>query len=227
LLYFDNFSKSNSGWFEGDVGSALYEYRGGEYRILVRNSNWWAGVSPGFSFTDYLVSVEVRSINTNYGGHGLMFGLASDYSTFYTFEVDILGNYYVLRRNNDGSWTELATGFSSAVNLGTNTNKLAVERNGTKINVFANSVLLASVSDGSNTGSLFNGIIARNVSTGNFDARFDNFKVQPIGCGLSIGAAAAPALTSAYSISDVEPIAIPWAHGPLSSDGSEGLRYLP
>jgi hypothetical protein len=67
---------------------------------------------------------------------------------------------------------------------------LAVERKGPTSNVFAHSVLIDSVNDSTYVGALKNGLFAFRASNGNVDIRSENFKVVPIGCGLSSGTAA-------------------------------------
>jgi hypothetical protein len=220
LLYADDFSNSSSGWSIVDTDDFLLEYKSSEYRILVRNGQFqWLGVSPEIFFGDYLVSVDARSINNNDGVWGLIFGGVSDWSGFYSFGVDNLGNYEIFRID-DFFWTPLATGSSGVINTGANANNaLAVERTGTTINVFVNSVLIDSVNDGTYMGALKNGIFAFRASNGNVDVRYDNFRVVPIGCGLSTGTTTSSVSNAVNSVIGQGVLAIPWAYPPQSSDG--------
>jgi hypothetical protein len=182
ILYFDNFSNPNSGWPEADFGSTLFEYRNGEYRLLLRNPFWFAAASPGVTFTDYLLTTDVRIISNKPGTYGLIFGLKSDFSGFYTFEIDNAKNYYIWRWN--GAWALLDSGTSAVLKAGLASNTIAVERNGTSIQAFANGELVTSLSSSTFMGSLFFGVVANSGDQPDLDVRYDNYKIEPIGCGL-------------------------------------------
>jgi hypothetical protein len=200
FLYFDDFSNPNSGWPEADFGSTLFEYRNGEYRLLLRNTFWFAAASPGETFTDYLLTTDVRIITNKPGNYGLIFGLFPDFSGFYTFEIDNAKNYYVWRW--DGAWALLDSGTSNALNAGLASNTLAVERNGTSIQAFANGELVTSLSSSTFMGSLYFGVVANNASQPDLDVRYDNFTVEPIGCGLSASAPSGAPLDPDHGIGD-------------------------
>jgi hypothetical protein len=187
-LFFDDFIDSSGGWPVDDSGNVAYQYLNKEYRILITGLNWWGAAHQGVVFTDYLLSADVRRMNTNDGRAGLIFEIASDWSSFYTFEIDHEGNYVLWRYT--GGWSPLTFGFSALIETGTQSNTLAVERNGSTINLFANGDLIDSFTDGTLQGSRYAGVIAVNFDQGSQDVRFDDFTVLPIGCGLSQGAPA-------------------------------------
>jgi len=186
-LYFDDFGNPNSGWPADDVGSVLFQYLGGEYRLLMRNTNWWAGSTPGFDFTSYLLQASVRNPTAKDGSYGLLFGRKTGWVGFYTFEVGPDGSYVIWRYNGNGSWTPLDFGSSAAIKGGSASNLLAVERNGIGIRAWVNGVLLIDLNDGAHTGGLDVGVTATSFGEANLDVRFDNYTVLPIGCGLSSG----------------------------------------
>jgi hypothetical protein len=196
-LYFDDFSDSGSGWPIHDSGSSRREYLAGEYRILLRNTDWWAGAKSGFKASNYIVAVDVRNVTGVDGTYGLLFGLSDNWTQFYSVEIRTNGEYQILRYNSSSGWTTLAQGSSGSINTGTATNRLKVERNGSRIRAYANGQFLASVSDGSYTGLRHVGLIASSINQPNVDARFDNFTVYPVTCG-----AAATALGDASGTLD-------------------------
>lgn len=179
-LFADDFSNPTSGWPVGDDWNIRYEYLNNEYRILVRNTGWWAGARPGFKATDYNLTVDVRNATGNYGDYGLLFG-QSDWSHFYTLVIDPDG-YYGIVQYDDGTWTWLAYGPSNSINTGTTMNRLKVKREGDLIEAYANGELLASVSDGSYTGMRYVGLFVGSYDVPNVDAMFDNFVVYPVTC---------------------------------------------
>jgi uncharacterized repeat protein (TIGR01451 family) len=180
-VFYDNFSNPASGWPVDDDGDNRYEYINGEYRILVRLEQWGAGASPGFQASDYSVSVDLRNQSGVDGSYGIAFGIAGDWSTFYTLEIYPDG-WYGIYRYDPGNIVTLSEAFSSAVLQGTASNQIRVERNGSSINAYANNQLLASVTDGTYTGSRYVGLVVISYDQPNVDIRFDNFTVYPSSC---------------------------------------------
>ncbi len=184
ILYADDFSDPGSGWPEFDDGEIKFAYENGEYRILVRPLSSVAGASSGYKATDFVVVGDVRNATGVYGSYGLLFGLSDDWSQFYTFEIDPDGNFYVYKYSS-GDWTEMYDGWSGAILTGTATNRIMVERNGSIINVYANGVLLASVSDNSYIGSRRVGLVVFSYDQNHVDVRYDNFVVYSVACGVT------------------------------------------
>lgn len=181
-LYSDDFSNPASGWPAEDTDDILYEYNNGEYRILVRPDQWGAIAHPGFQSSDYVVSVNLRNPNGVYGSYGIAFGLAGDFSTFYTLEIYPDGWYGIYRWDPNDIVT-LSEAYSPAIYQGSATNSIKVERNGASIKAYANGQLLASVTDGTYTGSRYIGLAVFSYDQPNVDIRFDNFTVYSIDCG--------------------------------------------
>jgi hypothetical protein len=181
-LYTDDFSNPASGWPIDDIENIYrLEYLDGEYRILLRHTNYWAGARPGFQAADYIATVDLRNPNNISGYYGINFGLAQDWSSFYLFLISQEGWYAILRYGSE-NWVVLSNAFSSAIQPGSATNRIQVERNGATINTYANGQLLASVIDGTYTGSLFFGLAVLSFDQPRVDIRFDNFTVYPIDC---------------------------------------------
>jgi hypothetical protein len=180
-LFADDFSDPTSGWPVGDDGNIRYEYLNNEYRILLRNTDWWAGARPGFLASDYNLTVDVRNATGIVGSYGLAFGLSDDWSQFYSLEIWPDG-YYGIYQIDDGNWTSLAEGPSNSINTGTTMNRLKIKRDGALIEAYANGALLASVSDGSYTGMRNVGLIVFTYDVPNVDVMFDNFGLYPVTC---------------------------------------------
>jgi hypothetical protein len=185
-LYFDDFSDPDSGWPVADTANTQFAYLNGEYRILVKNPTGIGGAVPGVAFENYLVTTEVRNPFNRAGSYGLLFGQVSGFTGFYTFEIDNAQNYAIWRWN--GAWALLAQGTSPVLKPGAAANTLAIERNGAGISAFANGTLVTSVTDGQFTGELRVGVWAAGGGEANLDVRFDDYRVEPLGCGLSAGA---------------------------------------
>ena len=192
-LFADNFSNASSGWTVADSGNVLYEYNSGEYRMLVRSINSWAAVRNNYQATNYTAEVELRNPGNVYGSYGLAFGIAADFSTFYTLEIYQDGWYGLYRYDPDQIVT-LAQEPSPAINQGSASNRIKVERNGSSIKAYANGQLLTSLTDGTYLGSLSIGLLVFSYDQQNVDIRFDNIAVYPLTCTTSgAPAPAAPA----------------------------------
>lgn len=176
--FYDDFSDPSSGWPVGDDGNIRYEYLNGEYEIYISNPYWWAAARPGFQASDYILEADVRNISGKNGSYGLIFGLSSDWSQFYTFEIDAYGNYGIYRYYS-GSWETLAEGTSSSINTGTTKNRLKIKREGNFIEAYANGQLLTSISDGTYTGMRYMGLYNGTFDVCCFNVRYDNFAVYP------------------------------------------------
>jgi len=180
-LYLDDFGSSGSGWPIQDAGDVAYEYLSGEYRILLRSTNWSAAATPGFAAADFVVEADVRNAGAAYGTYGLLFGLSGDWEEFYEFEIGPDG-FFAVYKYDHSVWTGMASGSSGAVNTGAAGNRLKVLREGATIKAYANGTLLATLSDSSFAGSRRLGAIAFSYGEPNVDVRYDNFTVYPITC---------------------------------------------
>ena len=190
--YSDDFSNLSSGWQVADNEKCLQEYAGGEYRILIKNANWWTGGTPGYRCTDCSIEVEGRFVSANYGSYGILFGLTDAWDA-YLFQVSGTQDYS-LNKLQGGQWQVLVPWTrSSAINAGQVTNRLRVVRNGPQISLYVNGQFLTTVSDSSFTGNLRVGLAASAYDQGNVDARFDSFCACLLGTPAVTGT---PTLTS-------------------------------
>jgi hypothetical protein len=182
--YFDDFSDPNSGWPNFEDETRIYDYVNGEYKILVKNAKSWAGASPDFQASEYYVGVDVRSASDVPGSYGIIFGLTEDWSSFYTFEIDPEGYYTIWQYKNNG-FKNLFVNYSPYINKLTEPNRIMVKQAGNSIEVYANGNLLPSKTATTFTGMGYVGLIVSSFEEINVEARFDNFYVDPLACGLT------------------------------------------
>ncbi len=187
-IYFDNFSNSVSGWPVGVNPPVTRAYVNGEYLMQIDEYGWFALTTPGIKATDYKAAVTVRNgTGLIYSYYGLIFGANTDLSRFYSLEINSYGNYGIYRYYDEGGelyWDDITPGggWSEYINEGTASNRLAVERNGSTIKVYANGHLLDTVVDATYTGSLYIGLIADNFWGDPLLTYFDDFGVYPLNC---------------------------------------------
>ena len=184
ILYYDSFSNPDSGWPIVNTGETLFEYNNGEYRILEYVKQQFGGARPGFKAQDYKVSVDLRNVTGVAGSYGIMFGIAQDWSGWYTLEIYPDGWYGIYRYDVYGG-SILAEAYSPSIKQGTASNKISVERNGSSIKAYANGDLLASATDSYFSGMLYLGLINYAYDQPNVDIRYDNFAVNPLYCSQS------------------------------------------
>lgn len=181
--YYDDFSDPNSGWPELEDTDRLLEYKDEEYRILVKNTDIWGGASPGIQVSDYIVTVDVRNVSGVDGSYGIIFQLADDWSTFYTFEIFPDGYYSLWRfEAKKKGWKLLEYQFSEHIKQSTDRNEIQVVRSGDLIRTYANQQLVVEMTESSFTGVDSVGLITSSYDDINVDARFDNFAVNPLDC---------------------------------------------
>ena len=145
-LYADDFSSVYSGWPEFSSDFTLYEYRGGEYRVMTKTEFGIAGANPLVLMSDYLMSVDVRNHANKSGTYGLLFSQVPDWSGFYTFEISSKDQTWAIWRW-DGDWDLLDSGTSSSIQTGTKSNNLAIERNGGSIQAWINNTHVAGLNN--------------------------------------------------------------------------------
>jgi len=185
-LYFDDFSDPNSGWPTVDDEYRSIGYLDGEYRILLKETNWYSGATPGFRCTDCAIEADVRPASAAYGSYGILFGITNTWD-LYSFEITS-DQLYALWKNTAGEWVALVGWTDSPyIHAGEATNHLRVVRNGSEIALYANGHHLTTISDSSFLGNLRVGLSATAYDEPNVDVRFDNFAVYAIGGTSSAG----------------------------------------
>jgi uncharacterized repeat protein (TIGR01451 family) len=179
-LIFDDFSNPASGWPTGDTGNSLFEYKDGEYRILVRPTYWGAGAYSSFQATEYALTVDVRNPNATWGSYGLAFGISQDWGSFFGFEIFPDGWFQYYYSFGTG-YILIKEGYSSAINQGSGSNHLKVYHQGSLTELYANGQLLhQDPNHGSNNPYL--GVMAFTANQSNLDIRYDNFTVYSSRC---------------------------------------------
>jgi hypothetical protein len=212
--FFDNFSDPNSGWPVSDTSTALREYRDGEYRILSKQSGFlFLSKSPACDHYNYFVDVDARWVTTTGNSYGLLFGVVSDFSQYYLFDMNTdVQQYRLLRRNAGGGFTTIAGPTpSSAIKAGLATNHLQARRLGSQITLYVNGTWLGDWTDGMIGGRTGTGVVASAYSVmPSADARFDNFAmVAPPAPMQSQSNSVAPATTGVRSESEIMNESIP------------------
>ena len=178
--FFDDFSNPASGWDVVDDSYVRTEYLNGEYRVLTKQPGYfYLFKAPTCDRQNYTVEVDARWAGTPGSSYGLIFGLTSDYSRYYLFDMNTdYQQFRLLRRDPTGFVTVVPVTGSSAINGGTASNHLKVTRNGTEIRLEVNGTVLGTWYDGAIGGLTGAGLVTNpyfDIPVS--DARFDNFSM--------------------------------------------------
>lgn len=183
-LYFDDFSDPNSGWASGEDDLRSWGYYAGEYRIRLKVAGTNMGMTPDLVLpADYRLEVDARQASSQPGSYGLVFGIGvqGGQSELYQFIVFANNQEYLLeKKTRDGAWMTLIDWtYDAAIQQGSATNHLRVDRMGTAISLYANGAHLTTHHDGSFTGAGRDaGVRAYSGDAAPVDMRFDNFRVS-------------------------------------------------
>lgn len=182
LVYFDDFSNSESGWDHQSAEKGYTDYYNNAYQMSVYIPSYDIWANPG---RYYPGDVEVRVEATLTGGdQDNNYGLLCRYSgtpsspNFYSFQISSDG-YLIIAKTEDGISQYISADnmiSSNAVNQGFRTNHLRADCVGSLLTLYVNGVNVASAKD----SSLVDGDVG--LILGTFDASytevvFDNFSV--------------------------------------------------
>jgi hypothetical protein len=181
--YFDDFSNPNSGWYVINDAAKTYAYVNGEYQMLRKYT-----YDNGFSAPDlvlpanYRVEVDARQPSTAKDSHGLVFGLNTTGETWETYQFYELLVYppsqvFLLEKKDErDNWTTLIDWTYSPSIYQNSSNRLRVDRAGTRIDIYLNDTLVYTFYDGSFTGAGRGaGLRVYSGDSAPVDTRFDNF----------------------------------------------------
>jgi len=192
---FEDFSDPAGGWPIGENDHVRSEYREGEYRILTKQGGYfYLFGAPTCGRAGYTVEADARWVDTPGNSYGLLFGIQSNFSRYYLYDLNSSARVFRLYRRSPSGFAVIVPPTQSyAIRQGTESNHLRATRSGNAITLEVNGTVLGTWYDGQISGLSGVGLVASSSTTMAFsDARFDNFWVV----GLPGGAGQAVALTS-------------------------------
>ena len=180
LLFADDFSNLSTGWDRFTSAEGTMDYDGNGYRFLVNalQANFWS--TPGKSFRDVRIEVDVAKLN---GPDENRIGLLCRFSenNYYFFMVSSDG-YYTIGKYTAGIAVQLgqsAMQSSDSIHQGLAVNHLRADCVGDILTFYVNGVLVAQAQDTElSLGDV--GLLAGTFAQPGVDVIFDNFAVlQP------------------------------------------------
>lgn len=180
ILFSDDFSNPNSGWFEysGEDGEMMYS--DGGFRINIKSAHWFYWSTPERSYTNVIIDVDVRKIsgpiNNEYG----VICRYMDRSNFYIFSISSDG-YYGIFKIVDDEWNmiqDIDWRFNDKViKTGAGTNHMRITCDGENLSLEVNGSILMDVNDSDlKAGDV--GLYAGVYDAPGLEVLFDNFIVR-------------------------------------------------
>jgi len=188
IIFEDDFSDLSSGWPVGSETDVKSEYLDGKYRMLNKagDSYRWGQNDEIGQLDDFILEVDARWRGTPsiYNYYGIVFRV-QDNDNKYVLYLPNNNGYYGLIKSVKGTDSELKSLTESTyINKGTTVNRIKVVCQGSKISVYANDSLLATVYDDSLLKGDVGLMAGKGKSTSSWitvpdaDALFDNLKIS-------------------------------------------------
>ncbi|MDK1030067.1 MAG: hypothetical protein QGD96_12165 [Anaerolineae bacterium] len=176
-LLYDDFTNPASGWdhFSSPEGTMDYDSSGYRFLINSEQTNFWS--TPGLSFEDVRLEVDVAKLN---GPDENRIGLICRYTdgNYYFFMVSSDG-YYTIGKYIDGNIIQLGQDqmkFNPSINTGLAINHLRADCVGNTLTFYVNGNPVAQVKDTDIVeGDV--GLLAGTFAVTGVDIIFDNFVV--------------------------------------------------
>ena len=180
-LFFDNFTKTDSGWTRLQNDSGIADYTKGYYHILINKPSTLILANPGQSFTgDVSVEVDARKID---GSDDNYFGVLCHYQNpdnYYMFLITSDG-YSGIAMHKNGQDVLISPGLKflkmDGIKKGNTTNHIRADCIGDTLTLYANGKQVSLAYDKSLTGGDV-GLAARSGKLeGTVEIRFNKFTV--------------------------------------------------
>ncbi len=186
LLFSDDFSDPNSGWYTNGDPASDGVYSGGGYVLVEKqpSATFWA--LPGRLFSD--ARIEVTATKQAGDDDSTLFGVicrvqgTTGSAGFYAFLITSDGHYGIAKSVTEGNQTTLSLIkpgvmlVSSVINQGDSTNKISAICSGTRLALYVNDQLLIETNDTDyTTGQV--GILVGAFDKPGTSIFFDDFKV--------------------------------------------------
>jgi hypothetical protein len=207
LLYFDDFSNPNSGWYIGTRDNASYSYQDGEYEISVGIPNYGGGGWPPINsiLGNFSVETDIRLVEGDTTRYGLILWSPASEGWWF-FMVSPNTQSYELWRYDDVNWTLINNGTSTYINQGGVINHLKLEYTGLEVALFINGQFLLSAPTIVFTSTVPAFEVWSSVTPA--IVHFDNFEVKRLAGNLTWG------LTTNYRVVLTIPISFPEVNRP-------------
>lgn len=179
ILFQDDFSDPNSGWYRLEIQEGTADYDNGYYKIKVnsKNTDFWS--TPGQEFEDVVIEVNATKIR---GPDDNNFGVICRYQdnkNFYFLTISSDG-YYGIGKNIEGQQSLINAKqllYDDAILQGNTTNRIMAVCSGSQLSLYVNELKLADATDTAlKYGDV--GLLAGTFLESGTEIHFDDFVVS-------------------------------------------------
>jgi hypothetical protein len=180
VLYQDDFSRSSSGWETRQRSDAIFEYRDGEYAMLLLAPHTSAWSTPGLGVGDVRVEVDARQTG---GSTDNFYGVICRYQDDgnFAFLIASSDGFAGIGEYRDGS-RELLSGSAmlpaDSIAPGGLSNHLTAECLTDALRMYINGILAAEVASASPVSEGDVGLIVGSYDEPGVEMAFDNFSAR-------------------------------------------------
>ena len=179
MLFFDDFSDTNTGWDQVNESDYSTDYYQGAYRIFVNTASSDSWANPGDQmFDDVILEVDATKIA---GPNDNDFGMICRYNDTKNFYNAVISSdgYYGITKVSSGTsqvlgWDQLV--YRDLISQGETNNHIRFDCIGSELTLYVNGQQLDQQTDDEFTSGNV-GLIAGTYDTPGADILFDNFKV--------------------------------------------------
>jgi subtilisin family serine protease len=177
----DDFSTISGRWLVTATQDYRMDYVDGAYRIQVSPAKRRVGSLVGLDRPgDRVLEIDGRAMNDVSQAYGLILSSDPAAGSSCAFLASPTGHFALVCWRGAEETTVVDWSPSDAINLGNGWNRLAVRRVGQQIECRINGVLVLTRTDATLSASRF-GLVSFCFGEARSDARFDNFRMLPLG----------------------------------------------
>lgn len=181
LLFSDDFSDTNSGWYTNGDPASPGLYAGGGYVLVKEQEQGAVWALPGRVFSDVRIEVQATKQggdDNNFFGVLCRVGGTTQSADFYLLMISSDGYFGIARKSGEtlGLVGQDKMLYSSAIVQGNSTNAISAICAGTRLALYVNGELLVEVNDADLTSGQV-GILAGTFNVPGTSIFFDDFKV--------------------------------------------------
>jgi hypothetical protein len=187
VLYYDDFSNSQSGWANSTLGSgAHYAFLDGQYVISISELMtyvsggyyYWSIANRGFSDAVLTVDTSIVKGNGEEGGPVVIWRYVNE-DNYYMLRLNGKGYLAIVKIIKDESEILYRYTFSDVINQGQQINKIAISFIGDISKIYVNDKFMTSIQDSAfTTGDI--GLGAASNETSALEISFDNLVVYAV-----------------------------------------------
>jgi len=177
VLFFEDFSDNDAEWAEGDNESARYTFDDGEYLLSALTDNYLVWSRTYKDWENVAVELKARQVEGPADNEYGIICRYQDADNFYQLSISGDG-YYRLVKWDEAEFGELLSWErSSAINEGSETNRLSAICDGSRLSLSANEQTLFDVTDNALPTSGDVGMYVGTFDEGGVTIAFDDLMI--------------------------------------------------